>query len=181
LFPKPVPIDATNPPYVALLVARGRVWWSFAKLPDPEAASVVEGSAADIDQPAGKVTLRVGAPTGPWRDLPALFASGGDAFQLLGGNLRVIGHAPHGAPLAPLAITMGTAKGASAVPATPVAVTPTVKGAPVVVASALDVSSDQQVLLNILSYIGGTITLKNLQVVLHTRDDAPPSGLTTRG
>ncbi len=177
-FAKPVPLpriespsDGKKPPlpYVALLVSRGRVWWSFA----------------DMLPGQPKIALRVGPPTGPWRELPGQFA----AAASLGGRLRAVGHAHHDAPLPPIELGLSTKTNADSIVAQEeewrsiATATPTTKGVPVVLKSKLrlDAEKDKRVELLILSHVGGAITVKDLQVIFQTELDARPDGNTKRG
>lgn len=87
-FGRPLDIDAANPPWTAVLVTRG--------------AAAVALSAE------GQGEIRVGPPAGPWRPLPALFASAPYAGLRL--PYRVIGDAVDPADPAPIQIAVpGTA------------------------------------------------------------------------
>ena len=79
-FAGPVEIDPLNPPWVAVLVARGRVTAGLSE--------------------AGGGMIRIGPPAGPWRPLPALFGAPG--FQALRFPYRAIGEAEDPADPAPV-------------------------------------------------------------------------------
>jgi hypothetical protein len=171
-FAKPVPIPEGGAFYVAALVGRGKVRWSFAQ---------PSGDPSSADPPS-RIEVRVGPPAGPWRDLPGPFDTGNE-LGTLGGRLRVIGRPPPDAPLAPLAIGLATETQRFDALAS---VTPTAKGVAVAVAvpekQTLAVGADRKLAVRVLRYVAGKVTVKNLQVRFKT-DEAGTKlpGKTTRG
>ncbi|SEA37777.1 hypothetical protein SAMN05660964_01443 [Thiothrix caldifontis] len=91
LFSKPVPFDAGEPPWAALIVSRGEVIWSLAA-PDNTGYPV-----------------RIGSPEGPWRELPAVLGA-------VAGRLRLLGLAADTQPLAPLLVGWDNAAGQPVTP-----------------------------------------------------------------
>jgi hypothetical protein len=98
-FKKPVLLDAGNPPWAVVLVARGQVTWALARRAD-----------------AAGCELRRGAPNGPWRPLPAPFA--GPVLDACG-RIRRMGHAPKAQPLPPWQVSLAGEAAAVPVLATP--------------------------------------------------------------
>lgn len=133
-FKKPVPLDAANPPWAVLLVARGNVAWALARRAD-----------------APGCDLRRGAPTGPWRPLPAPFS--GPVLDACG-RVRRVGHAPKPQPLPPWQVSL-----AGDVAAVPVLATP--KGASV----RLLPSGGAASALSLLAYQAGSLTLRDIDVI----------------
>lgn len=86
-FTEPVVFDASKPPWAALMVNRGEVLWSMAESSD------------------GNYPLRLGAPEGPWRAPPAVFAEA-SALGTAAGRVRVVGLAAQDLPLAPLLLSL---------------------------------------------------------------------------
>ena len=134
-FSKPVPLDAANPPWAAVLVARGQLGWALARRDD-----------------APGCDLRRGAPNGPWRPLPAPFA--GPLLDACG-RVRRIGHPPKAQPLPPWQVSLsGETAAAVAVAATP-------KGAAVTLTPATGATAE----LALLAYAAGSLTLRDIDVV----------------
>lgn len=97
-FAKPVPLDPANPPWAAVLVARGSLTWALARRAD-----------------APSCELRRGGPTGPWRALPA--ALSGPVLDACG-RVRRIGTAPKDHPLPAWELALDGDGASAAVPAT---------------------------------------------------------------
>ena len=145
-FKRPAPLADGNPPWAALLVSRGEVSWSL-------------GASRGSSDPLNGQVIRRGAPTGPWKLLPAPFQIGTTGLGAARGRIRVIGHAPKDAPLAPLVVSLGSREGS--------AVTPTAKG----VAARLTFASPVRVaspVLRVVSRVPGKVTLRDLDVVTTT-------------
>lgn len=143
-FPKPVPISEA--PWAALIVTRGVLTWAVAAKPV---------SAAD---PLQDNELLRGPGNGPWRALPATLLDGPGALIGARGRIRMIGHAPKDAPIAPLDVAL------SAMTDTVVAVTPNVKG----IAAALTLQpavTAAQPALHIVHRLAGTVTLRDVDVI----------------
>jgi hypothetical protein len=87
-FDEPIPLDPAAPPWAAIIVSRGEVRWALA--------------GADG---AGRYPLRLGAPQGPWRALPAVFGPT-TALGSVAGRVRVIGRAADAQPLPPLLLSL---------------------------------------------------------------------------
>jgi hypothetical protein len=155
----PIDLAQTPRPWIAILVARGRVAWAMGQYGSPGAA----------------LAVRRGPPGGPWVKLPSMFQRStgfldraGLPLDLtrLGARVRSIGTAPANAPIAPyrFAITAASAlplgKGAG------VAVTPSAKGVAIDFrpSSALAVASGVRV--QVVSHVADTLTLRDLDVTL---------------
>jgi hypothetical protein len=144
-FPKPVPIDAADPPWAAVLVARGEVRWSLA------------GKGALADALIDPNVVRRGAPNGPWRSLPAPLQSTAGLLDARG-RLRLVGHGPKDAPLAPLLVSL------AGVPLPALEVTPTPKGVPAALAFSPAVAQSAPV-LRVISRVAGSVTLRDIDVI----------------
>jgi hypothetical protein len=147
-FKHPVRLTNRNPPWAALLVSRGDVRWSL-------------GSSRGGSDPFDGNVIRRGAPTGPWKPLPSPFQIVGTSLGTTRGRIRVIGHAPKDAPLAPLIVNLGSRENVA------VGVTPTAKG----VAAKLTFPSPVSVtspVLRVVSRIPGNVTLRDVDVVTKT-------------
>jgi hypothetical protein len=156
-FSKPVPLDKTPLPWVAVVVSRGAVTWSLAKKPAVVGAVGSDTALADASR------LRRGAPNGPWHALPLPFQSSVPPSVMdARGRIRAIGHGAKTAPVAPLLLGLAGQD-------SPVAeVTPTAKGVPV----ALTFDPPAPVTaanptLSIVSRVAGTLTLRDIDVVWH--------------
>jgi len=145
-FAKPVPIDMTKPPWVAVLVARGTVTWPLASMT----------SAPDTrdDDLRDENVLRRGAPNGPWQPLPAPLTSG---FLAARGRVRAAGNAAKDAPIDPLRIVaFGKWKD----------VTPAAKGATVKIETINRfVEAHEAPALLVVSRTAGSVTLRDVDVV----------------
>jgi len=86
-FAESVAFNATKPPWAALMVNRGEVLWAMSESTE------------------GQYPLRLGAPEGPWRAPPAVFAEA-SALGAATGRVRVVGLAAQDRPLAPLLISL---------------------------------------------------------------------------
>ena len=146
-FPKPVAIDAQNPPWLAVLVSRGTVWWALGALPPTGTAAVTPD---DVLLPAN--VLRRGGPNGPWYALPQPFSS--PSFMVARGRVRVIGSGAKTEPVAPLLMRVFAAWKP---------VTPTAKGIPVTIAGNAVFGSDPRLL--VVSRTAGTVALRDVDVV----------------
>jgi hypothetical protein len=135
---------AGPPPLAAVMVSRGRVTLSLARL--PASGTPLPG--------AGEVWI--GPPTGPWQRLPALGILAG-----MRGRIRMTGRAGPEKPVAPLRVHLEGATGA------PVPATPTPKGIPATIqpASGLAVGSDRTVRLIVESLVGGAVTVRDVRVL----------------
>jgi hypothetical protein len=142
-FPAAVPLAAPRP-FAALVVSRGRVTLSLARVPLGESA--LPG--------AGEVWI--GPPTGPWQRLPAM-----GVLDRMRGRIRMTGRAGKEKPLSPLRIHLEGATGAA------VPVTPTPKGVPAIIrpASGIAVDSDHTVSLIVESLVGGAVTIRDVRVL----------------
>jgi hypothetical protein len=133
-FPRPVPLDPAQPPFVAILVTRGGVRWALTAEPA-----------------AGRAFF--GPPDGPWQKLPG-------TIPAQGGRVRLVGHATPGRPVAPLEV--GLAGGKARVPVTPMPKGVTVEVAGPVAIPA-DVQSPA-VALEVVGLTAGTVTLSGVVV-----------------
>ena len=144
-FKQAVPLGPGPMPWAAVVVARGELSWALAQ------AAQVAGLAQQI--------IRRGPPNGPWRVMPAALQS---ATGLLDARarLRLVGLAPKDSPLAPMTLAV-----ASVAPGTaPVALTPTVKGAPGVFAPTAPFYLAQPV-LQVVSRTAGSLQLREIDVL----------------
>jgi hypothetical protein len=134
VFPRPIPLDPAQLPFVAIVVTRGGVRWALTG-----------------ERTAGQAFF--GPPDGPWQRLPGTIPS-------QGGRLRLVGHAPPGRPAAPLEV--GLAGGAARVPVTPApkGVTVEVAGPVAIPAGA----PSPAVALELVSLTAGTVTLSGVVV-----------------
>lgn len=145
VFRQPVPVDAALMPWMALTVARGELTWALARA----------GSGAAPDANPMTNMIRRGPPNGPWKALPAPLQSAAGVIDARA-RLRLGGHAPKEAPLAPLGLSVDVR------PA--VKVTPSAKG----VAGELLLSPGllaPQVTLYVTSLVGGSVLLRDVDVV----------------
>lgn len=143
-FRRPVPVDAANPPWAALLVARGTITWSLAA-PAPDGAAIGD--------------LRYGPPNGPWKRLPAPFQATGSPLRGLRGRVRIVGHAPSNAPLAPLALSLAQATQAT------IDVTPSARDATVLLPATALAPGVEQATLVVTSRVPGDVTLRSVDVL----------------
>ena len=102
-FAEPIESSDADVFWAAIMVERGEVSWALA--------------AANN---SGHYPVRLGAPSGPWRALPAIFASD-TSLGLVAGRLHVLGFAAETKPLAPLQLSLNTNS-------TPIELTPTKDG-----------------------------------------------------
>ena len=144
-FPKPVAIDPGEPPWAAVLVARGELAWSLA------------GRGASADPLLDPCVIRRGSPNGPWRSLPAPLQSAAGLIDARG-RLRLTGHGPKEAPLAPLLVSAAGTAGPLR------EVTPTPKGVPASLAFAPGLAQAQPT-LRVVSRVAGSVTLRDIDVI----------------
>ena len=137
-FAKPVALDPLNPPWAALLVARGNVTWALARR---------------INAPG--CDLRRGAPAGPWRALPAALA--GPVLDACG-RVRRVGHAPKAQPLPLWTVALDGDTASAPVPATP-------KGAAVNLSPSNGGANLSSSALSVLAFGPGSLTLRDIDVV----------------
>ena len=135
-FAKPVTLDPLNPPWAALLVARGSLSWALAR----------RSEAAGCD-------LRRGAPNGPWRPLPAAFASPAGVLDACG-RLRRIGRAPQATPLPPWRLSLEGE-------ALSVPVSATAKGAAIRLLPSGGAGSQ----LSVLAFGAGSLSLRDIDFI----------------
>jgi hypothetical protein len=138
-FPAPVPIDADNPPWAAVVIARGRAVLSL---------TASTGPADPLD---GQV-FRLGPSGGPWSLPPAALRTG--AFAVVRGRVRMTGVAPKKVPRAPLTAEILGA-------GSPQALDPPPRGLSAVIRGG---SSGKQA-LRLVAYAPGTVTLRNVDLV----------------
>jgi hypothetical protein len=140
-----VAIDSGEPPWAALLVARGVLAWSLA------------GRGAAADPLLDPCVIRRGPPNGPWRALPAPLQSAAALIDARG-RLRLTGHGPKEAPLAPLLVSAAGTAG-------PVReVTPTPKGVPAALVFSPGLAQAQPT-LRVVSRVAGSVTLRDIDVI----------------
>ena len=137
-FAKPVVLDPLNPPWAALLVARGSLTWALARRAD-----------------APGCELRRGAPAGPWHALPAALAG---AVLDACGRVRRVGHAPKAQPLPLWTVTLDGDTTSAPVPATP-------KGAVVNLSPGSGGANLPLTALSVLAFGPGSLTLRDIDVV----------------
>lgn len=142
-FPEPIDIEDGDIYWVAVIVERGGVCWKLA--------------ASDAQE---HYPVRLGAPSGPWRALPAIFGSGG--LGTVAGRLHVIGLAVEASPLAPIQLSLEGGDDTS--------LTPTQEGVRV----QLDINNPDsaaliQAELAVVSHAVGTLTMKNVDVITKER------------
>ncbi len=145
-FAKPVAIDPLNPPWAALLVARGTLTWALARRAD----------AAGCD-------LRRGPPNGPWRPLPAAFTSPTGVIDACG-RLRRVGRAPKAQPLPPWQVSLDGDTVRVPVVATP-------KGA----AISVEPLAGAGTALQVLAFGAGSLTLRDIDVIWAEPPAAAPA------
>ena len=138
-FPEPVDIEDGDVYWAAVIVERGEVCWKLA--------------ASDLQE---HYPVRLGAPSGPWRALPAIFGSG--SLGTVAGRLHVIGLAAEASPLAPVQLSLEGGNATS--------LTPTEEGVRV----KLDINNpDSAALIKaelaVVSHAVGTLTMKNVDVI----------------
>jgi hypothetical protein len=146
VFEQPVPVEPALMPWMALTVARGELSWALARA----------GGAGDaVDANLAANVIRRGPPNGPWKALPAPLQSAAGVLDARA-RLRLGGHAPKEAPLAPLALNIETRP--------VVNVTPTVKG----LAGALLLSpglAASEPTLVVTSLVAGSVVLRDIDVI----------------
>jgi len=157
-FPKPIKIDATNPPWAAVLVSRGTAMWALGT--DPVGITATSPETPDRPLSAANV-LRRGAPNGPWHPLPDIFQSGRSLASL--GRVRVAGNGAKTAPVAPLLMRAFDQW---------IPVTPAAKGVPVVISG----TARGGPVLRVVSRTAGTVTLRDVDVIWHPVSDDTLSG-----
>ncbi len=148
VFKQPVPVEPALMPWMALTVARGELRWALAR-----AGSGGSSDAVDANVLAN--VIRRGPPHGPWKALPAPLQSAAGVLDARA-RLRLGGHAPKEAPLAPLALSVDVR------PA--VQVTPAAKG----VAGEMLLSPGllaPQVTLRVTSLVAGNVVLRDIDVI----------------
>ncbi len=145
-FAKPVAIDPLNPPWAALLVARGTLSWALARRTD-----------------APGCDLRRGPPNGPWRPLPAAFTSPAGVLDACG-RLRRVGRAPKAQPLPPWRVSLD----GDAV-SVPVVATP--KGASI----SVEPLAGAGTALSVLAFGAGSLTLRDIDVIWAELPAAAPA------
>jgi hypothetical protein len=96
---EPVPFNPATPLWAALIVTRGEVTWKMATA-----------------NTRGDNPIRLGAPEGPWRALPAIFGVG-TTLGSVAGRVHIAGLADESQPLAPLLIfPEGSTEGSALTP-----------------------------------------------------------------
>lgn len=158
-FPKPLPLDAANPPWLAVLASRGTVSWTLADIgarsvPTPDAALLAHHE------------VRLGAPDGPWGPLPPPFLPP-RGFMQAAARVRIAGIGAKESPPAPLLMSLFGLW---------TRVTPSVKGAPISIGDRGIVDAEAR--LRILSRTAGTVTLRAIDVVWHPEPLAIRAGTT---
>lgn len=143
-FKKPVPLDAANAPWAAVVVARGQVIWNLG-----------QSSGSDA---LAKNVLRLGAPGGPWKPLPPPFLTAGNALAGARGRVRVCGNAQKQNPLGPLLVHLSTSSAAAT------AVVPSVKGMAVTMQFSSPTTAAGAV-LRVVSHLAGTVTFRDIDVI----------------
>jgi hypothetical protein len=138
-FPEPVDIEDGTVYWVALIVERGEVNWKLA--------------AGDSE---GRYRVRLGAPSGPWRALPEIFA--GASLDPVACRLHVIGLAAQTDQLAPIQLSLTGGN--------QVSLTPDLEGVRV----QLDINNADsaaliQTELAVLSHAVGTLTIKYVDLI----------------
>ncbi len=145
-FARPLALEG-EPLWAALLPSRGELAWSLAQ-------------SADADDPAAGNALRRGPPAGPWRPLPAFFASADASANLaagLRGRVRALGTAPAEVPLAPL--TLGLADAAAEL-------TPEAKEARIALRPIAPLMVSGTPVLQLIARSPGRVTLREVDVVV---------------
>lgn len=149
-FAKPVPVDADNPPWAAVLASRGTVSWALAN------RAVQTGLRTPDDAFVQSNVVRRGSPNGPWEPLPSPFTAPG-GLMAAAGRVRIAGRSPKEAPVAPILMTLAS---------TWTEVTPTVKGVPVTMTRGVSVNAGVAgPELLVVSRTAGTVTLRDVDVV----------------
>lgn len=141
-FDAPPEIDPARPPWAAIIVGRGTLFWSLGQFTSPALA----------------LPIRRGPPNGPWQVLPSVIS----ANRTFGGRVRMVGNAAPATPLAPLAITVGAA------PAT--RVTPTAKGVrstwkPPSAVAPTTRDGQKFIDLTITSHCAASLTLQDVDII----------------
>jgi hypothetical protein len=154
-FKRAVPLDDAHTTYwAALVVSRGQITWPMK-------------ANAETKDPSDVCELRSGAPAGPWLQLPSPFRNSAGSpqrsFARCRGRVRMVGHPPKDAPIAPMFAVLAV-KDAPIMPVskTDVQVTPTQKGSDVILKSSLLLHNAR---LRLISQVAGTVTIQNLDVV----------------
>lgn len=145
-FKKPVPLDAANPFWAAVVVTRGRIVWNLADFGGEWIRT--RGEAYDV---------LYGPPAGPWRSLPLPSTP---ALDRMGARLRMEGTASAQNPLAPLSLTLSANPSA----ADPLGITPTPKGVPVLLTDTLG-GVQQTFGLTLISRCACKVTLRDILVI----------------
>ncbi len=138
-FSEPVDIEDGAIYWVAVIVGRGEVCWKLA--------------AGNMQE---HYPVRLGAPSGPWRALPAIF--GGGSLGTVAGRLHVIGQAGEASPLAPIQLSLEGGNDTN--------LTPTHEGVRV----QLDINDPDSASLikaelAVISHAVGTLTMMNIDVI----------------
>ena len=147
-FAKPVPLDAANPPWAAIVVTRGAAAWTLA-------------ASTGASDPLDGAVIRFGPPSGPWRGPPPVFDVA--PFAALRARFRMIGTAPENAPIAPLELAL--VDGASGEIAGSVESTPVAAGSDVTViadSGSLGAASPR---LRLVARAHGSLTLRSADIV----------------
>lgn len=97
-LPEPIDIEPGTTYWAAVIVERGEVCWKLA--------------ASDAEQ---HYPVRLGAPAGPWRALPAIFNQATGLGQVAG-RVHVVGLAAETAPLAPIQLNLSAGDSAQLTP-----------------------------------------------------------------
>jgi hypothetical protein len=160
-FPLATPIDLTHTPspWIAILVARGKLAWSMGQYSDSAAA----------------LPVRRGPAAGPWVRLPSMFNRTAGFLDLqglpldltrLGARVRAIGLPSPDAPIAPYRFAL-TATASPLMGATEgVPVTPTAKGTVVEWAPTSPLPIAGNLTVQVVSYVADALTLLDLDVTL---------------
>lgn len=149
-FPAAVEVDATQPPWVVVLVVRGEVVWSVAD-------GAVASAASD---------LRRGSPEGPWQPLPRIFA---ENLQITP-RARIAALAGRDDLPAPFLIEVCRADQPWSASPAQLGVVPVTNGIavswPGALAAAALAPAGGQIVLRVTSTVAGSVTLRDLRAVV---------------
>jgi len=146
-FDQPVPFEAANAPWAALLVSRGSVAWALGE----------SSSSSDVIDPC---VLRTGPPSGPWQNLPAPLANGQPGIGSSRGRLRLVGHAAKDEPIAPFLLSLSGSAGSFEA-------TPSEKGTALLLTVEPPVVESGSA-LEVISRVSGSLTLRDIDVISAT-------------
>jgi hypothetical protein len=149
LFDQPIEIEEGQRPWIAIQVSRGRVRWALGEY----------GAAIPVP-------VRRGAPEGPWVRLPSVFRTMPN-LQTLGGRIRAIGLAPADHPIPPFRLSIKNFGGGATAQ---IPVVPTAKGFGVTwrQATPLPITTRGSLVLEVVSHVAGSLTLRDLDLTLTT-------------